>query len=58
MAWARLRPDAWPIRVEGLGVVTNRSLAGTLRQGAVTCMLNSKAYFFIIAIYPRFIKSA
>jgi threonine/homoserine/homoserine lactone efflux protein len=54
----RLRPDAKPIRVEGLGVVTNRSLAGTLRQGAVTCMLNSKAYFFIIAIYPRFIKSA
>jgi threonine/homoserine/homoserine lactone efflux protein len=56
MAWIGYTLMRSSITVEGVGVVTNRSLWVAFRQGAITCMLNPKAYLFTIAVYPQFIK--
>ena len=43
-------------------VVANIDRAGRMplftvfRQGLVTCLLNPKAYLFIMAVYPQFLK--
>lgn len=33
-----------------------RSLAATFRQGMVTCLLNPKAYLFMLAVFPQFLR--
>lgn len=33
-----------------------RSTLATFRQGIITCLLNPKAYLFMLAVYPQFIK--
>jgi threonine/homoserine/homoserine lactone efflux protein len=33
-----------------------RPLAATFRQGLLTCMLNPKAYLFMLAIFPQFLR--
>jgi threonine/homoserine/homoserine lactone efflux protein len=35
-----------------------RSLWAIFRQGVITCVLNPKAYLFMLAVYPQFIKPA
>jgi threonine/homoserine/homoserine lactone efflux protein len=40
-----LRPDIQP-----------RSGAATFRQGMLTCLLNPKAYLFMLAIFPQFLR--
>lgn len=38
---------------------TNRAPLGTIfGQGLVTCLLNPKAWLFILAVYPQFLKPA
>jgi threonine/homoserine/homoserine lactone efflux protein len=58
MAWIGYTLMRSSITVEGVGVVTNRSLWVAFRQGVITCMLNPKAYLFTISVYPQFIKPA
>ena len=34
----------------------SRSAAATFRQGLLTCLLNPKAYLFMVAVYPQFAR--
>lgn len=36
----------------------SRSAWKAFRQGLVTCLINPKAYLFILAVYPQFLKPA
>lgn len=38
------------------GPAGSRSAWKAFRQGAVTCLINPKAYLFIFAVYPQFLK--
>jgi threonine/homoserine/homoserine lactone efflux protein len=38
------------------GPAASRSAWKAFRQGAVTCLINPKAYLFIFAVYPQFLK--
>ncbi|AVA20783.1 LysE family translocator [Rhizobium sp. LEGMi198b] len=38
------------------GPAGSRSTWRAFRQGAVTCMMNPKAYLFVFAVYPQFLK--
>ncbi|GAC1042008.1 LysE family translocator [Rhizobium sp. No.120] len=40
----------------GEGPAASRSAWKAFRQGAVTCLINPKAYLFIFAVYPQFLK--
>nr|WP_316653119.1 LysE family translocator [uncultured Gellertiella sp.] len=44
------------IRVDRVPEVGRREILGIFRQGAVTCLLNPKAYLFTMAVYPQFIR--
>ncbi len=46
------------ITVGGEGPAGSRSAWKAFRQGAVTCLINPKAYLFIFAVYPQFLKPA
>jgi threonine/homoserine/homoserine lactone efflux protein len=35
---------------------TERPLGATFRQGMLTCLLNPKAYLFMLAIFPQFLR--
>ncbi|MGV1790871.1 LysE family translocator [Rhizobium sp. A37_96] len=38
------------------GPAGSRSAWKAFRQGAVTCLINPKAYLFILAVYPQFLR--
>jgi threonine/homoserine/homoserine lactone efflux protein len=40
------------------GPTGSRSAWKAFRQGLVTCLINPKAYLFILAVYPQFLKPA
>ncbi|MEI9403271.1 LysE family translocator [Mesorhizobium argentiipisi] len=40
------------------GPAGSRSAWKAFRQGLVTCLINPKAYLFILAVYPQFLKPA
>ncbi|MEO5757566.1 MAG: LysE family translocator [Mesorhizobium sp.] len=40
------------------GPAGSRSAWKAFRQGAVTCLINPKAYLFVLAVYPQFLKPA
>lgn len=44
------------ITVGGEGPAGSFSAWKAFRQGAVTCLINPKAYLFIFAVYPQFLK--
>jgi threonine/homoserine/homoserine lactone efflux protein len=44
------------ITVGDKGPAGSRSAWKAFRQGAVTCLINPKAYLFILAVYPQFLK--
>jgi len=44
------------ITVGGEGPAGSRTAWKAFRQGAVTCLINPKAYLFIFAVYPQFLK--
>lgn len=44
------------ITVDAVGTVKRRPLPVIFRQGLVTCLINPKAYLFIMAVYPQFMK--
>jgi len=42
----------------GTVATAQRPLAATFRQGMLTCLLNPKAYLFMLAIFPQFLRPA
>ena len=46
------------IVVNAVGTAPTRTWGTAFRQGVITCILNPKAYMFVIAVYPQFIKPA
>jgi threonine/homoserine/homoserine lactone efflux protein len=56
MAWIGITLVRSSISVTSVGVVTSRSSWMAFRQGAVTCILNPKAYLFVFSVYPQFMR--
>lgn len=58
MAWIGYTLMRSSIRVDTVGQAASHSQLVAFRQGAVTCMLNPKAYLFTVSVFPQFIKPA
>ncbi len=58
MAWIGFTLMRSSITVGAVGGAAGRSTATIFRQGALTCLINPKAYLFMLAIYPQFLKPA
>jgi threonine/homoserine/homoserine lactone efflux protein len=56
MVWIGVSLLRSSITVEAVGPGTARSTWRAFRQGAVTCLINPKAYLFMLAVYPQFLK--
>jgi len=56
MAWIGYSLMRSAITVTSIGNVPMRALWPTFRQGFITCVLNPKAYVFVLAVYPNFIQ--
>lgn len=56
MAWIGFTLVRSSIHINADGTASGRGPVVAFRQGAVTCMLNPKAYLFIAAVYPQFVK--
>ncbi len=56
MAWIGYTLLRSSISVDAVGRADSKSLWIAFRQGTVTCLLNPKAYMFVFAVYPQFIK--
>ncbi len=53
IGWSLMRSH---IALGPVEAAPTRSAWATFRQGIVTCLLNPKAYLFMLAVYPQFIK--
>jgi threonine/homoserine/homoserine lactone efflux protein len=58
MAWIGLTLLRSSITVDSIKGAASRSRLVAFRQGAITCLLNPKAYLFVMAVYPQFLKPA
>ena len=56
MAWIGYTLLRSAITVDGVGGSTIRSGWVAFRQGTVTCLLNPKAYLFVLAVFPQFMR--
>jgi threonine/homoserine/homoserine lactone efflux protein len=56
MAWIGATLIRSSIVVGGLGADAKRSHWVAFRQGAMTCLLNPKAYLFTLAVVPQFMR--
>ena len=56
MAWIGISLLRSAITINTSGSFSNRSSWVAFRQGAVTGILNPKAYLFIFAVFPQFMK--
>jgi threonine/homoserine/homoserine lactone efflux protein len=56
MTWIGVTLMRSAIVVENVGQADTRSHWEALRRGAVTCLINPKAYMFMLAVYPQFLK--
>jgi threonine/homoserine/homoserine lactone efflux protein len=56
MAWIGASLVRSSITVASIGTADGKSLRRAFVQGLVTCVLNPKAYVFVIAVYPTFIQ--
>lgn len=57
MAWIGYTLVRSSITVESIGGSQTNTLKRAFVQGFVTCVLNPKAYMFVIAVYPTFIQT-
>ena len=55
MVWIGITLLRSSITIGGAGGMCTSSLWLAFRQGAVTCLLNPKAYLFVLAVYPQFL---
>lgn len=53
IGWTLLRSA---ITVDSIGQASSRSDWVAFRQGAITCLLNPKAYLFVLAVFPQFMR--
>jgi threonine/homoserine/homoserine lactone efflux protein len=56
MAWIGITLIKSSITVDDLGKSNTKSMWAAFRQGLITCLLNPKAYVFVLATYPVFIQ--
>ena len=56
MAWIGLSLTRSAITIGAVEGASSRSLFTAFRRGAVTCLLNPKAYLFVISVFPQFIR--
>jgi threonine/homoserine/homoserine lactone efflux protein len=56
MAWIGYTLLRSTITVGGIGRATTRTPAAAFRQGTITCLLNPKAYLFVLAVFPQFVR--
>lgn len=56
MAWIGYTLVRSSITVDHIGKAQSRSGWVAFRQGVVTCLLNPKAYMFVLAVFPQFIR--
>ncbi len=53
IGWSLMRSA---ITVDGIGPAQTRSMWAAFRQGLLTCLLNPKAYLFVVAVFPQFLR--
>ena len=56
MAWIGYTLLRSSITVDGIGRATTRTEWAAFRQGTITCLLNPKAYLFVLAVFPQFVR--
>jgi len=56
MAWIGLTLIRSAIVVDDVGRADTKSNWEAFRRGAITCLINPKAYMFMLAVYPQFLK--
>jgi threonine/homoserine/homoserine lactone efflux protein len=56
MAWIGFQLARSTITVDRVATSTVRPLSTVFWQGLATCLVNPKAYMFIMAVYPQFMK--
>ena len=56
MCWVGFTLVKSSITVAEIGAAPKRSVISAFRQGFITCVLNPKAYMFVLAVYPTFIQ--
>jgi threonine/homoserine/homoserine lactone efflux protein len=57
MLWIGITLIRSAITVDDIGSSSSRSQWIAFRQGFITCILNPKAYVFVLAVYPVFIQT-
>jgi len=57
MAWIGYTLLRSSITVNGIGRATTRTEWAAFRQGTITCLLNPKAYLFMLAVFPQFMRT-
>lgn len=57
MAWIGFTLLRSTITVDGIGSATTRTEWAAFRQGTITCLLNPKAYLFVLAVFPQFVRT-
>jgi threonine/homoserine/homoserine lactone efflux protein len=56
MAWIGVTLMRSSIIIEGVGPADAASHRQAFRRGFITCLINPKAYLFMLAIYPQFLR--
>jgi len=56
MTWIGVTLMRSAIVVDDVGRADTRSNREAFRRGVVTCLINPKAYMFMLAIYPQFLR--
>jgi threonine/homoserine/homoserine lactone efflux protein len=56
MAWIGIGLIRSAIVVKEIGSIEAHSSREAFRRGAITCLTNPKAYLFMLAIYPQFLR--
>ena len=56
MAWIGITLIRSSIVIKGVGPAGAASHWQAFRRGAITCLINPKAYLFMLAIYPQFLR--
>jgi threonine/homoserine/homoserine lactone efflux protein len=56
MAWIGFTLARSAIVVGAVGGAASRSLWTAFRRGFATCLLNPKAYLFVLSVFPQFIR--
>ncbi|MDR6756018.1 threonine/homoserine/homoserine lactone efflux protein [Mycoplana sp. BE70] len=56
IAWIGWTLARSSISIDGIGAVAKRGLWTRFRQGALTSLMNPKAYLFMLAVFPQFLR--